>query len=298
MLLTARGWFRGVIGTLAGRASVLPGRIGLVRVPTGRRESPYSPKARLAAVLADQHRLEALLEEAKRRKGVPSHKLAFVGIHNLARVWYCGMQAVLASRQEEIAYFAAVLEDRIVYSDLLGRVAPETADDTDLLSVGVALELEDLEELFPACSLPRRPSNRPTTPRTFERVSIDTGLALQLKYGESYPTFRWNFSCGPYTAVGIPDGLTKHFVYEFKSKRTERYRDAFIEIPLAQADLYGLCFHRPRKRVQVLYADACSIDTIDSDVDAVRALSTLHRFATIDAGVCAGTSRTGQMQGM
>lgn len=238
----------------------------------------------LADLLTDDKRLARLLAEEKRRRDIPAHRLAFVGIHNLAQTWYCGMQAVLRSRREEMSYFAAALEDRVLYADGLARIAVAPARDADFLSIGVGLGIHNVEVLFPECARPGQPPLRHRPPLRSEAVSLETGADLQFRYAESYPWFQWCFAWEQFTVVGAPNGLTNDFVYEFKSTRSQRYRVAYAAVPRAQADLYAMFFRRARKRIQILYGDTGAIETIDEDADLDLAASTLRQFAGIEAG--------------
>src|SRR5205823_11974501 len=76
------------------------------------------------------------------------------------------------------------------------------------------------------------------------------GQLLQADRAERHPTIRWNFSWGPYVLVGVPDGLTDAFVYEFKTTRSDYLGRLLKPVATAQADLYGRFFRRPVKRVQ------------------------------------------------
>lgn len=56
----------------------------------------------------------------------------------------------------------------------------------------------------------------------FKVVSLDKappklrGAVYEELLAEKYPTIRWNFSWENYVVVGVPDGITDDFVYEFK----------------------------------------------------------------------------------
>src|SRR5262245_1861688 len=59
---------------------------------------------------------------------------------------------------------------------------------------------------------------------------------------ERYPTIRWHFPWAGHVVVGLPDGLTGAFVYEYKTTAS-RYLAGHLEpVQLAQADLYGHFF--------------------------------------------------------
>ncbi|HKI69860.1 MAG TPA: hypothetical protein VKA67_09750, partial [Verrucomicrobiae bacterium] len=101
---------------------------------------------------------------------------------------------------------------------------------------------------------------------------------------EKYQAFRWNFPWRKYTAVGVPDGLTKQFVYEYKTT-SNRFLFSFLKpVAFAQADLYGHFFNRPKKRVQIRILDENKIETFESLADVARAEETLNAFARVEGG--------------
>jgi hypothetical protein len=64
--------------------------------------------------------LERLLCLEKRRRGVSQDKLIFVGIANIAHLYWCGAKAVYKNRKYELMFFWEYLVDCIHYSALLG----------------------------------------------------------------------------------------------------------------------------------------------------------------------------------
>jgi len=61
---------------------------------------------------------------------------------------------------------------------------------------------------------------------------------------EKYPTIRWNFSWENYVILGIPDGITDKFVYEFKSTKDRFLLNYIKPIAFTQADFYGYFFQK------------------------------------------------------
>lgn len=101
---------------------------------------------------------------------------------------------------------------------------------------------------------------------------------------ERYPTIRWNFKWQDYVIVGVPDGITKEFVYEFKSTRSKFISLFKRRVALTQADFYGYFFKRPRKRVQIYIAENNSIEMFDEPIDKENTIRTLNYFKKIDDG--------------
>ena len=54
-----------------------------------------------------------------------------------------------------------------------------------------------------------------------EEFPMIRGEFLETTKAEQYPTIRWNFEWDDYVIVGIPDGITNNFVYEFKTTRNK-----------------------------------------------------------------------------
>jgi hypothetical protein len=109
------------------------------------------------------------------------------------------------------------------------------------------------------------------------------GKMYQRTRAEKYPRVRWHFPWGRYVVVGIADGLTNDFVYEYKTTRNSVFRDTKA-VALAQADLYGYFFRRPKKRVQILVVEKNATRTYEEAVDAAQAEDTLTSFARVDQG--------------
>jgi hypothetical protein len=111
------------------------------------------------------------------------------------------------------------------------------------------------------------------------------GEIQQMSKAEQYPTIRWNFVWHDYVVVGVPDGITDSFVYEFKSTASQFLGNYYIKpVALAQADLYGYFFRSEVKRVQISVMEDGSTRTWDEVVNEERALETLSEFEKINKG--------------
>jgi CRISPR/Cas system-associated exonuclease Cas4 (RecB family) len=98
---------------------------------------------------------------------------------------------------------------------------------------------------------------------------------------EIYPTIRWNFKWHDYVIIGVPDGITKDFTYEYKRSTLSPYQ---LVVAFAQADLYGYFFKRKRKRVQVYIKQRDRLRIYDEPVDEERALEVLTKFEKVEKG--------------
>ncbi|MEJ5292713.1 MAG: hypothetical protein WHS82_03865 [Candidatus Methanosuratincola sp.] len=110
------------------------------------------------------------------------------------------------------------------------------------------------------------------------------GEILQDKRSEKYPTIRWNFEWGDYVVVGVPDGITDSFVYEFKTTRSEFSLYYAKPVAFTQADLYGYFFRRDMKRVQFYITGTGETKTWEKKVDKENAEKTLKSFKKTDKG--------------
>jgi len=111
------------------------------------------------------------------------------------------------------------------------------------------------------------------------------GRIMEMTKAEHYPTIRWNFAWRNYTVVGVPDGITESFVYEFKTTRSSFLANYYLKpVALAQADFYGYFFRRPNKRVQIYIMDEGKTQTLDEPVSEQNALKTLSDFERLHKG--------------
>jgi hypothetical protein len=280
-------------------------------------------------LVASPQRLAALLAREKKRRGLPANRLLFVGMANVASVYWCPMQAVLKSRaNEQPDFFASYLYDRLVYAWRLGLIRELPRTDRDILAAGEEITLADVETLLRQNATAQRqrderggraramwvyeesrdkegrrtwllnPSLSAATRRFYEEEAAAVGIRvlgledvprrrgeiLQAEKAERHPSIRWNFNWGPYVLVGIPDGITDAFVYEFKTTRDSYLGELRKPVATAQADLYGRFFRRPVKRVQLYVTEEGRTDTWETPVDEARAEATLGLFRQVDEG--------------
>lgn len=110
------------------------------------------------------------------------------------------------------------------------------------------------------------------------------GELLHRTKAEKYPTIRWNFPWKDYIVVGVPDGITDLFVYEFKTTR-KGYLIRYIRpVAFTQADLYGYFFKRDTKRVQIYIVEKDTTKTWTEKVDTKNAEEVLYKFKQLEEG--------------
>lgn len=249
----------------------------------------------------DAERLRKLLKLEKERRGLPGDSLVFIGMADTAQYYWCGMKAWFLNKENELKFFGAYLEDRISYSLIFGRIDRVPERDEEILEVGSALTLENVEEILkmrkeenlpliavedPFGEVPPKFVVRKIDRERFESDPLYRGEILENIHAEKYPTVRWNFEWEKFVVVGVPDGITDEFVYEFKSTQSE---GGFVKkwikpIASTQADLYGFFFRRKKKRIQIYSRPEDRVYTWEDEVDTERAVEVLEKFKRVDSG--------------
>jgi len=277
------------------------------------------PKIR--ELLNNRETIQSLLLLEKARKGVHKESLLFIGMANIAGYYWCAMQAVFKSKTNELGFFSAYLYDRIWYSHQLGFIDKLPNSRKALLDIGTEIAFDDVEKLLrekaerlqgvsvtfeateftdeygecimlinPDLPLEQRVGYemeakgkgiRIGDPEKFPKLR---GKFLETERAERYPTIRWNFEWGKYVIVGVPDGITKKFVYEFKTTRNRFLMGFMKPVALTQADIYGYFFMRDKKRVQIHIVEEGTSETWESKVDGTKAEKVFKDFTRVDTG--------------
>lgn len=281
-----------------------------------------SIEMRLHLLLGDKERLERLLHLEKQRRGVGKDALVFIGMADIAAYYWCAMKSLYKNREKELAFFASYLHDRISYSLRLGLIKDLPKSPEQILKIGDEIDLGDIERLLrereasedqgaftltaievvdesggriivvnPALSSEEIGFwEQWAKDRGARVVSLDEappkvrGDIIADARAERYPTIRWNFAWDKYVVVGVPDGITSEFVYEFKSTRNRFLMNFLKPVALTQADLYGYFFRRNKKRVQIYVIEEGKTETWDTVVDVNKAESVLVKFKEMEMG--------------
>ncbi|MCC6003785.1 MAG: hypothetical protein LM590_05530 [Thermofilum sp.] len=254
--------------------------------------SAFRDKYRLLDEESFEGMLLDLLRLEKHRLGYGENRLVFVGMANIADYYWCSVKSVLKSRRDELMFFASYLYDRITYSVRLGLVSKEPTSVDELLQIGDGIGFSDVEKLLEEEAEKFREATGKgesgreilLCPKVEELDPKRRGEVLQALLAEKYPTIRWNFKWSNYIVVGVPDGITKDFVYEFKTTSSHFLYNYIKPVALAQADLYGYFFKRQRKRVQIHIVEEKQTETLESNVDVDNALRVLNSFKKVDEG--------------
>lgn len=282
-----------------------------------KRKDTNTIEKNLESLLEDDKILKRLLYLEKEKRHLRGDELVFVGVADIAAYYWCAMKSLYKNREMELEFFAAYLEDRISYSVRLGLIDRWPANENEILEIGDRINLSHINQLLEKES--GIAANRANNPRascvfaqngtlfvsntlsqedfqqTLENMGVPIvqpieadpqvrGTAYHLTKGEKYPSIRWNFPWGKYIVVGVPDGLTSDFVYEFKTTRNPFLMDFLRPVAHAQADLYGYFFKRSKKRVQIYVVEKDSTKTWDVGVDVKRAEEVLDKFKSLERG--------------
>jgi hypothetical protein len=236
----------------------------------------------------DEAWLTGMMKREKRRRGANPKDPVFVGVHNVAQWWWCGMYSLIKSSHNELGFFSAYLADRVEYSLRLGFISSIPKKAEDLLFVGENLTLRQVEALHLGASKGRKHKNAAPNLQAIEskmfRDNYERGLGLEAELAERHPTFRWNFEYESLVAIGIPDGITKTYIYEFKAINKQYFISFTKPVAFTQADIYGLLFKRKKKRVDIYIKDADAIEKYEANVDLARAKETLRKFIQANNG--------------
>jgi len=245
----------------------------------------------LDELLSNKRRLRELLKVEKDRRGLERDRLVFIGMANIAGYWWCARKSILKSREMEIEFFKSYLEDRIKYSIKLGYFngdkLPRSRE--KILSIGDEITMRDIEKLLKekgenGCKVDERRKINLEELELLEMIYEPTELwcICQFEFAERYPTIRWNFHWKDYVVVGVPDGITDEFVYEFKTTGSNFLMNYTKPVAFTQADLYGYFFKRVMKRIQILIRKTEEIMTWMEKVDVNNAKETLRRFRNLE----------------
>lgn len=206
----------------------------------------------------------------------------------------------------EVDFFAAFYEDILDYARELGYIDGEIMlSSKELLEIRSKITFNDIEKLLCkrkcrgedilVADVPEEvrdliTSNVPLNVVIDRIKSLPPriqGEILEL-YKERYPTIRWNFDYEDYIVIGVPDGITNEFVYEYKTTGNNWLLKWIKPVAMIQADIYGYFFRRKYKRIQIMTRNNGIIYTWYEKVDEKSALETLRRFTEVEKGIRIG----------
>jgi CRISPR/Cas system-associated exonuclease Cas4 (RecB family) len=112
----------------------------------------------------------------------------------------------------------------------------------------------------------------------------ETGDLENSEFAEKYPTVKAFWEWEGHCIVGIPDGLTDEFVYEFKSVSSYYLLHYLKPVAQAQAGLYAYFLDRPKTRVQIRVKQANKIETYEQKSSPDNAVELLKTMAALLEG--------------
>lgn len=291
----------------------------MVTIKAAAKSSSMPIQDKLSQILNSEETLRHLLSLEKKRRRMSENQLVFLGTANVADYFWCAKQAAFKSHENELMFFSVYLSDRIDYAERLGLIDRLPRKKEALLDIGAEITFEDVESLLKqkadfyirvtdALEMVSPQGEKvmlinPDLParerQYFEVLAKKKGIRiisseeappmvlgemLQTTRAEHYPTIRWNFPWDGHVIVGVPDGVTDKFVYEFKTTRNGFLQRFMKPVAFAQANLYGLFFRREQKRVQIYVLEEQETKTWEESVDKESAEDLLENFSRATKG--------------
>lgn len=247
--------------------------------------------------ISDSEWLSDLLLLEKQRRSLLSSELVFVGIHNVAQFWWCGMYAVLKSRQNEAGIFSTYLYDRLFYSLSLKRITKLPKKPLEILQIGDDLTFEEVQSCYFKSLRPSPKSSKRSSQaslrkqKKFMKIKSDLpndpytrGDIIENEIADKLPRFRWNFPHSNYILIGEIDGMTDDTIYEFKSSK-RFFLQYSRPATASQADLYGYFFRKQRKKLEITITDNGENQIFEDAIDCQNAEDTIRQFKNVDEGI-------------
>lgn len=104
------------------------------------------------------------------------------------------------------------------------------------------------------------------------------GIKDEALYAEIYPTIKTFWKWKDYYIVGVPDGLTDEFCYEFKSAAVDFLFIYTKPVAVTQAILYSYFFKKPKIRVQIRIRKTGEIKTVERETTEEEGVKILERM--------------------
>ncbi len=245
-----------------------------------------------------------LMSLEKERLGFSRDELVFIGMANLSKYYWCAWQYFLKAQREEAMFFTSYFADRLAYSKELGLIKKPPKKVKDVLKIGDNIKFSDIKKLLDKRTkeyVPLDPNHKinfslSVGDEVFEEKEIDPykitsetsplqkGNIYGVKKAEQYPSIRWNFRYKNIVLVGVPDGITKDFVYEFKYTGKSKYIKQTLITATCQADVYGLYFQRPKRRVQIFCEEEDKVHTYVDPINKQKVIDLLEKWIDMKEG--------------
>lgn len=175
------------------------------------------------------------------------HAEPFLGVADIAGLLWCEIQGTISQYQTQRGYADAAWKDDWA----IGKCVIE----------------------------PDAPGAGPLS-QSNDRLAV--GRSAQLVHGEKYGSIRRHWFFGQFFVIGVPDGLGKHFAYEFKFSKHPR-SDFTFRHAVAQANIYATLFRKRRIRVHLVGPRGYN-KVIDGDVRKTDAANLIARAWALMSG--------------
>lgn len=229
---------------------------------------------------------DELMNLEKERLGFSRNELVFIGMANLSKYYWCAWQYFLKAKREEVNFFDSYFVDRLKYSEKLGLIKKPPTKLKDILKIGDKIKYSDVRKLLNKRIKEFEPPDKDDTPieNSEEIDPLQKGRIYEMQKAEKYPTIRWNFLYKNIVLVGVPDGITKDFVYEFKYTAKSKYMKQTLITSACQADIYGMYFERPRRRVQIFCEEENKLHTYVDIINKQKVIDLLEKWIDMKKG--------------
>jgi len=227
-----------------------------------------------------------LMNLEKERLGISRDKLVFIGMANLSKYYWCAWQYYLKSKKNELEFFSAYFQDRLKYSKELGMLKKIPKNEKEILKIGDKINFKQIQNLLKKRQVTISSNETKKEVKKLLKKEDDPlikGNYHQTLYAENYPSIRWNFRYKDIVLIGIPDGITDNFVYEFKSTKRRYFPDTCKTARL-QANLYGHYFKRPKKKIQIYCKEENQVFDYFEEVDDNDIIELLEKWVHMISG--------------
>ena len=231
--------------------------------------------------------LTELMNLEKERLGLSRDELVFIGMANLSKYYWCAWQYYLKAKREESLFFFSYFLDRLTNSVELGLLSNPPKQVIAILKIGDNIEYDHIQKLLKEQKTKSTSNKTKNDIRKMfrkEKDPMQKGSICQILHGENYPTRRWNFKYKSIVLVGVPDGITNDFVYEFKFTSKSGYLKHTLITAACQADVYGYYFKRSKRRVQIFCEEDDKVYTYEDSIDKEKVNNLLEKWIDMKKG--------------
>lgn len=198
----------------------------------------------------------------------------FLGCSNIAEARWCHLKAIFKCIEEEHMFKAAYDEDVPTQG-----VTPTVQDYNRMLEQKKGIGTT--EKRF----LDWEKEKQQLVAEGFADLDPKwRGAIVESFHAEQYPTIRFHFEFMDKVVLGIPDGITGEFCYEFKSTRNQFLYEFVLPVARCQANLYAYFLKRPYIRVQVHILETDEIKTVMQEANYSRAEADLTEIVELLSG--------------